>query len=140
MSKRVDRLLTDQRQSFLYRLSYAQVREWLRREESHNRFNPNTVAQALADLKAAYPEGTFVVGEECGRIVYFDTGVLFMELLANEEKAIAMTALEWKVRDAADEVRYQMGELLETHILGKNALGRSKIRFGKSTVFVFWWD
>jgi hypothetical protein len=63
-----------------------------------------------------------------------------MELLANEEKAIAMNALESKVAVAADNVRFQMGELLEYSVIGKNALKRSKISFGNSTVFYFWWD
>jgi hypothetical protein len=91
-------------------------------------------------LHSAYPEGKFYVGEDCGRVMYFYTGVPFMELLANEEKAIAMNALESKVAVAADNVRFQMGELLEYSVIGKNALKRSKISFGNSTVFYFWWD
>jgi hypothetical protein len=142
MSKKVDRLLADNRQSFLYQLSYAQVGEWLQQAEAYNRFYPGVVLAAVDHLHNAHPEGKFYIGDECGRIMYFDTGVSFMELLANEKKAKAMNTLERKVQAAADEVRYQMGELLENNILNrrKNALGRSQYRFGRSTVFFFWWD
>lgn len=140
MSKKIDRLLADKGQSFLYRLSYAQVGEWLQQAQAYNRFYPGVVLAAVDALHNAYPEGKFYVGEDCGRIMYFDTGVPFMDLLANDDKAIAMNKLECKVQNAADEVRYQMGELLESNIMGKNALARSQFHFGKSTAFVFWWD
>lgn len=140
MSKKVARLLADNRQSFLYQLSYAQVGEWLQQAEAYNRFYPGVVLATVDTLHHYYPDGKFYVGDDCGRIMYFNTGVSFMDLLANDDKAIAMNELERKVLAAADEVRYQMGELLESSILGKNALARSQYRFGKSTVFVFWWD